>query len=334
MWPGTFLFVMPGQQLAFPDGAAQVPLIAIEATDPGWAQWLGSPRLPAGVVVAVSRDGHVPPQLREFADICLTGHPDAGLCAVTVPDLDEAVARLEAAVAARPVASQTLAWLLRASSGVPVPEALALESAAYSMLLAGGEFQDWLSQRGVPRPAGDARRVRVERSGAVLSIVLARPARRNAVDAAMRDALVSALLIAEADDSLDVVISGEGPSFCAGGDLDEFGTATDVSVAHLVRLTASVGAAIHRIRDRVTVRVHGACMGAGMELPAFAGRVIARPGTEFALPEISMGLIPGAGGTVGIPRRIGRHRTMWLALTASRLAVKEAVAWGLVDAVE
>ena len=54
------------------------------------------------------------------------------------------------------------------------------------------------------------------------------------------------------------------------------------------------------------VVVHGACVGAGVELAAFADRVIARPSTRFRLPEVGMGLIPGAGGAVSIPRRIGR----------------------------
>jgi enoyl-CoA hydratase len=49
------------------------------------------------------------------------------------------------------------------------------------------------------------------------------------------------------------------------------------------------------------------------------------------LPEVAMGLIPGAGGCVSIPRRIGRQRMNWLALTGIRLSVEEALAWGLVD---
>jgi enoyl-CoA hydratase/carnithine racemase len=168
----------------------------------------------------------------------------------------------------------------------------------------------------------------------VLSVVLARPARRNAVDAAMRDALVEALSIAELDSTLRVVLRGDGPCFSAGGDLDEFGSATDPAAAHLVRVQASAGAVLHRIRDRVRVRVHGACFGAGVELPAFAGHVVAAVGTTFVLPEVAMGLLPGAGGTVSIPRRIGRHRTLWLALSGAPLDASVALAWGLVDELE
>ena len=98
-------------------------------------------------------------------------------------------------------------------------------------------------------------------------------------------------------------------------------------------MAASAGAILHRLRDRATVLVHGSCVGAGIEIPAFAGTVIAAPGTRFALPEVAMGLIPGAGGTVSIPRRIGRQRALWLALSGAQLDAATALEWGLVDAI-
>jgi enoyl-CoA hydratase/carnithine racemase len=81
----------------------------------------------------------------------------------------------------------------------------------------------------------------------------------------------------------------------------------------------------------VTVELHGACFGSGIELPAFAGRVIAAPDTSIALPELGLGLVPGAGGTVSLPCRIGRHRTAWLALSGRAIDASTALAWGLVD---
>jgi len=77
--------------------------------------------------------------------------------------------------------------------------------------------------------------------------------------------------------------------------------------------------------------VQGACIGAGVELPAFAQHVVARPDAFFQLPELAMGLVPGAGGTVSLPRRVGRQRTAWLTLSGSRLDVMTAKRWGLVD---
>ena len=150
----------------------------------------------------------------------------------------------------------------------------------------------------------------------------------------MRDALCEALELALWDPVLRVTLDGEGPGFCAGGDLDEFGSAPDPATAHIVRVSASVGRMLHELRDRVTVRVHGECVGAGLELPAFAGRVVARAGSRFRLPEIAMGLVPGAGGTVSLPRRIGRARTAWLALSGEAIDADTALRWGLADAIE
>jgi enoyl-CoA hydratase/carnithine racemase len=96
-------------------------------------------------------------------------------------------------------------------------------------------------------------------------------------------------------------------------------------------MTQHPGWNLSHIADRTTVHMHGNCIGAGIEMPAFASHVIADPETTFLLPELAMGLIPGAGGCVSIPRRIGRWRTLWLVLTGSQLNAHEALAWGLID---
>jgi enoyl-CoA hydratase/carnithine racemase len=82
---------------------------------------------------------------------------------------------------------------------------------------------------------------------------------------------------------------------------------------------------------RVTAHVHGACIGAGVEIPAFCARVHATPDAVFRLPEVAMGLIPGAGGTASLPRRIGRFRTNYLALSGFEIDANTAQRWGLVD---
>jgi enoyl-CoA hydratase/carnithine racemase len=279
--------------------------------------------------------GRVPGELAAAVDLGLTaagGTPDART--IAVPDVGEALGTLAERFAATPLAALTYVWLLRQSAGLPVPAALSAESAAYSTLLAGPEFADWLAARGPAREPDDrSSRVVSNRVGDVLHVRLDRPARRNAVDAAMRDALLAALTPAEWDRNLLVEITGAGPAFSAGGDLDEFGSAPDPARAHVVRLGASVAEAVHRMRDRVTVRVHGTCLGAGFELPCFAGRVLAAPDTRLGLPELAMGLIPGAGGTVSIVRRAGRWRAAWLGLTGTRVDARTALAWGLVDEV-
>jgi enoyl-CoA hydratase/carnithine racemase len=170
--------------------------------------------------------------------------------------------------------------------------------------------------------------------GRTLDLRLTRAAARNAFDARMRDELAEALGFAlEHPDAPLVTLSGAGPAFSAGGDLDEFGRAADPGQAHLIRTLRSPARLAHALADRLTVNLHGACVGAGIEVPAAAGRIAARPGAHFRLPEVSMGLIPGAGGTASIPRRTGRRRACYMAISGADIDLATALAWGLVDEV-
>jgi hypothetical protein len=259
----------------------------------------------------------------------------AALTDVVVTSTDGQLDGLLSSIAARPKAAATLALLLR-RNGPDIEEGLVAESAAYSMLQAGPEFAAWRAGRPAAAAAPEPEPgppVSVARDGDRLTITLSRPARHNALNTAMRDALAEALSTGLADSTATVVLQGDGPSFCSGGDLDQFGSAPDPATAHLIRLTRSPAALAARLGPRLEARVHGACLGAGVELAAFAGRVVAHPDTFFALPELALGLIPGSGGTVSLPRRIGRHRTAWLALTGERIAAARALDWGLVDEV-
>jgi Enoyl-CoA hydratase/isomerase len=239
---------------------------------------------------------------------------------------------IEGTVASVPRAAVALALLLRGRDGRTIDEALVAESMTYSMLQAGPEFASWRSGRSDrPVPPDPEPAVGWERRGSVLEVTLNRPQRHNAYSSTMRDGLVVALRVALADPSLRVVLTGAGPSFSSGGDLDEFGSFPDPATSHLVRLTRSAPRLLARIGDRVEARVHGVCLGAGVELAAFARRVVARPDAVFGLPELSLGLVPGAGGTASLPVRIGRQRTAQLALTMERIDVTTALAWGLVD---
>jgi hypothetical protein len=245
---------------------------------------------------------------------------------------DDGLRAVIATVAAAPRSATALAVHLRNAPWPNVGAGLVAESAVYSMLQAGPEFAAWRTAvpvRGHTDEGGPA--VVVERCGDELRITLARPGVRNALDTQMRDEWLSALAVAEADPELSVVISGQGPAFCAGGDLDEFGTFADPASAHEVRLARSIGAVLARLASRTTFHLHGACYGSGIELPAFAAHVTVAPGTSIALPEVGMGLIPGAGGTVSLPARIGRYRTAWLALTRLPITAETALTWGLAD---
>jgi enoyl-CoA hydratase/carnithine racemase len=292
---------------------------------------------PAGVWAAVATKlAILPCPTVAWCDAATPAAVRAQLAAFDV--VVESGAELEAVqdgVTRAPFAAATLAHVLRAGRTASVEDALLLESLAYATLQGGPELARWLATRPAPAAlaASPAPVVDVARDGDVLAITLVRPERHNAFSARMRDALVEALGLAEADATLDVVLRGAGPSFCSGGDLDEFGTCADPPTAHLIRMTRSPARLLANLGARVRAEVHGACIGAGIELAAFAGRVTATPDAFFQLPEVAMGLIPGAGGTASLPRRIGRQRTAYLALTGARIDAATALAWGLVDAI-
>jgi enoyl-CoA hydratase/carnithine racemase len=216
-----------------------------------------------------------------------------------------------------------------------VERGLLVESLAYSVLQSGPAFSSWVAERRQTAPkVRDEREqpVLVARDGDQLTITLNRPHVRNAVNARLRDALAEALLAAGAGSStIQVALRGAGPDFSSGGDLDEFGSFPDVVTAHLVRSVRSPARVLAGLGERVTAHLHGACVGAGIELAAFARTVVAAPDTRCRLPEVSLGLVPGSGGTVSIPRRIGRHRAAWLGLSGDTIDVDTAAQWGLVD---
>jgi enoyl-CoA hydratase/carnithine racemase len=296
--------------------------------------WPAAPTVLPAVTVAVVRRPDVAPAVLASFDVVVATRADYPAGWVAPPDgLDEATAAVVAGVEARPQASLVATEVLRTTEGTAPQLALTVESLAYSTLQSGPEFGDWLTTRPTPvHRRDDDPAVLVSRHGARLNVTLNRPLVRNAVNAAMRDGLVEAFRMAGADPAIDeLVLAGCGPDFCSGGDLTEFGTLPNPVTAHRVRLTRSpaLWAAVNGARMRAEVQ--GACVGAGLELMAWASRVQANPNSFFSLPEVSMGLIPGAGGTASIPRRIGRQRTAYLALSGRRIDAETALGWGLVD---
>ena len=246
--------------------------------------------------------------------------------------VDAEVAALAAAITASPQASVALVQLLRLAEHTSVEQAVHAESLTYGLLQSGETFQAWLAGRNSSIEPDDEPAVLVDRRGGLLTITLNRPDRRNALNVAMRDGLVEALELLDLDRSLDgALLVGNGSNFSAGGDLDEFGTTPSAATGHHVRTVRSLPRLVHHVRDRLRVHVHGTCVGAGIELPAFAHAVIADPDASFRLPEIGFGLVPGAGGTVSVSRRCGRQRTAWWALRGIPIDTATALSWGLVD---
>lgn len=275
-----------------------------------------------------------------FVVVGLTGdEPDTSwtqLCDVLVAEGDPVLEAIAANLDAHPITATTLALLLRGQERRTIEDGLVVESSAYSVLQSGPEFGAWRASRPPARVEGDdAPRVRVERHDDTLVVTLTRPNRLNVLDARMRDELVEGLNVAAADNSItSVEVRGDGRAFCAGGDLNEFGSRSDPASAHLIRLERSVARVLAQLSQPTTTYIHGTTFGSGIELAVFTDRVIAAADTQIALPEIGLGLVPGAGGTVSLPLRIGRQRTAWLGLSGRAIDAETALGWGLVDAID
>ncbi|GFE79813.1 enoyl-CoA hydratase [Steroidobacter agaridevorans] len=232
-----------------------------------------------------------------------------------------------------PRAAAVTVQLLRTSERLSLEHALAMESLAYGLLQGSEEYAAWLmGRRPSPDPEG---RVIVERQDATLHIVLDRPHARNAINRVIRDQLCEAFTLASLDPEIrSVKLRSVGEAFSAGGDLEEFGTTTDPATAHLIRARTLPALALARRREILDVHIQGAAIGAGVEISAFAGRVTAAPTAWFQLPELAMGLLPGAGGCVSVPRRIGRQRAALMMLSGQRIDAQTALRWRLIDAIE
>lgn len=290
------------------------------------------------LIIGVDRAGAIPAIVADDFDLLLTSAADSRRPWVTVSarDFYVQVEKLTEAARAHPLAATIAAQVLRLAAKLPIADALTVESLAYSSLLGGGEFARWRKTAkigdGAPTPSDP---VIVERTGDRITLTLNDPVNRNAMTAAMRDALYEALANALDDPSRpEVILRGAGKCFSTGGALPEFGTARDLAEAHAVRTLHSCARALDALGPRATVRLHGACVGSGIEVAAAANRRIATSDAWFQLPEISMGLNPGAGGTATVARAIGRHRTLWMLLSGKRVGATQARDWGLLHAIE
>ena len=286
------------------------------------------------IVVGFDRYGALPAVIADDFDLLLTTASGAPCPWVDVSPshLEERIDAISRTVTTAPMASATAARVLRIQESLRFDDALLVESLAYSALLGGSEFRHW--RMNTPRgdlPAAQGDPVSLERQEDRVTITLGSPTTRNGMSAAMRDGLYAALA-ATLDDPTEptVELAGAGPCFCTGGMLDEFGSANDLALAHAIRILRSCARLLHDLGDRACAHLHGASIGSGIEIPAAAARRIASPNAFFQLPELAMGLIPGAGGTVTIPRAIGRHRTAYMLFSTRRINARTALHWGLV----
>jgi enoyl-CoA hydratase/carnithine racemase len=171
--------------------------------------------------------------------------------------------------------------------------------------------------------------VRVEKTGGVLAITLARPERRNAITVDMYAALADAIAGAWEDGETRLItIRGEGQDFAAGNDLADFLQAAprndEVPVWRLLR-------ALGECELPIVAAVHGNCVGIGTTMLLHCDLVIADDSARFSMPFVDLGLVPEAASSLLLPRLAGRRRAARYLLLAEPFTVDEALAIGLVS---
>jgi enoyl-CoA hydratase len=174
-----------------------------------------------------------------------------------------------------------------------------------------------------------------EKEGPIGYVTLNRPRVLNVYSVQMRDDLYEVLSAIKVDDEIrTVILKGAGEkAFCAGADLSEFLTAPSVVKARQIRVLRDLWGLLRSMPQPLIAALHGYVLGSGMEIAMFCDIRIAAENAIFGLPEMGLGIIPGAGGTQTLPRIIGLSRSLDILLTNRRMDAQEAFESGLVSRV-
>jgi enoyl-CoA hydratase/carnithine racemase len=170
--------------------------------------------------------------------------------------------------------------------------------------------------------------LRLEHAGSLATIWIDRQAKMNTMTVAMRNEFPALFRDLDADDAVRVVVvrGAGGRAFSAGGDVAEFLT---LAPADLEAWGDTLSWA-ERCRKPVIAAIDGYTMGAGLELALACDFRVATQRSEFAFPEVRLGMIPGSGGTQRALRLIGMTRAKLFTMTGQRIAAPQAEAWGLI----
>lgn len=167
----------------------------------------------------------------------------------------------------------------------------------------------------------------------VAHLALARPDHGNAIDLQLAKDLNSVLTAWSHDGRVRaVLLTGDGPTFCVGGDLKDFAGHGDDRPQHLADITTYLHAAMSRLMRLpapVVAAVQGSAAGAGLSLAAAADLVLAGASSRFVMAYTAIGLTPDGSATWTLPRLVGLRRALELTLTNRRLSAEEAVAEGI-----
>ncbi|MDH4448763.1 MAG: enoyl-CoA hydratase-related protein [Acidovorax sp.] len=175
--------------------------------------------------------------------------------------------------------------------------------------------------------------VLTETQGRVGVITLNRPQQLNALSDTLMDQLGAALLAFDADAGIGaIVITGSPRAFAAGADIAAMADWSFMDVYRRAFITRN-WETIRQVRKPVLAAVAGFAMGGGCELALACDIIVAAESARFALPEIKLAMLPGAGGTQRLPRAIGKAKAMDMCLSARTLDAHEADRYGLVSRV-
>ncbi|MFD7819408.1 enoyl-CoA hydratase/isomerase family protein [Streptomyces sp. NPDC059785] len=173
----------------------------------------------------------------------------------------------------------------------------------------------------------------MRRHGYVAELVLDRPKAMNAVSTGLARSVVAACdaLAADRDARVVVLTSTHERAFCVGADLKERNSFTDADLMRQRPVTRAAYTGVLELPMPTIAAVHGFALGGGFELALSCDLIVADPTAVVGLPEVSVGVVPGGGGTQLLPRRVGAARAAELIFSARRLEAAEARDLGLVD---
>ena len=177
--------------------------------------------------------------------------------------------------------------------------------------------------------------LRYEVEDGVAVITLDRPERLNAMDRQLVRELGDAVDLVQGDEGVRVaIITGEGRAFSAGADIKERAEhPDDMEVQRSSRVLSPLCRRLERMGKLFIAAVNGLAAGGGCELALACDLRVAATGATFALPEVRLGILPGAGGTQRLPRLVGAARALEMMLVARFITAEEALDWGLVNRV-
>ncbi len=174
--------------------------------------------------------------------------------------------------------------------------------------------------------------IELVRDGGVLIATIARPEVMNALNSETLRSIAGLVDFAEADHDVRVlVVTGKGEkAFVAGADIKGFEAMTAKEANEFARAGQAIFSRLEDLAKPVIAAVNGFALGGGLELALACDMIVASEKAKFGLPECTLGLIPGFGGTVRLPRLVGTAKALELALTGNMLNAHEAMAVGLV----